>query len=129
VLLLQSIGRSTLHDVDVKRRDEYTRCMSSMEGLMALGAAVARNSLQMLNEVSRAGRSAALRTLVLDDPKPPSAVAVENAMAASALIARVGDLERIALMQLALAEDRKARLELEALKKPGADAGTCPVLH
>lgn len=119
----QSIGRSALQDVDAKRRDEYTRCVSSLEGVTSLASAVSRSSMAMLNEVSKAGRFAGLKTLVLDEPIPEHALAVENVAPASAIIARIGDLERIVHLQIALAENRKAEMEAEGLLEAATAEG------
>jgi hypothetical protein len=119
----QSIGRSALQDVDAKRRDEYTRCVSSLEGVTSLASAVSRSSMAMLNEVSKAGRFAGLKTLVLDEPIPEHALAVENVAPTSAIIARIGDLERIVHLQIALAESRKAEMEAEGLLEAATAEG------
>ncbi|CAL8470976.1 g10518 [Coccomyxa elongata] len=114
LLLAMSIGRSTLQDMDPKRREEYTRCVSSLEGITALAAAVSRTTTNMLNEVSKTGRFPGLKTLVLDEPIPKHALAVENVTAASAIIARIGDLERIIHLQIALAEIKRDDLLAES---------------
>lgn len=92
---------------------------------MALGAAVARNALIMLSDVCHPGKIPGLKTLVLDEPVPEHALAVENVPAATTMVARIGDMERIALTQLAIAETRKLQLEMEAAKK--SEGGECIV--
>ena len=48
---LQSIGAQGVHQLEASRRDEYTRNVSSLEGLTSLTAAVSRTSVVMLSEV------------------------------------------------------------------------------
>ena len=48
---LQSIGAQGVHQLEAGRRDEYTRNVSSLEGLTSLTAAVSRTSVVMLSEV------------------------------------------------------------------------------
>lgn len=124
VCAVQSIGRSSLQGMDVKRREEYTRSVSSLEGITSLASAVARTTPSMLNEVSKAGRFPGLKTLVLDEPVPDRALAVENVPPASAIIARIGDLERIIHLQVALTEHTKAELDKDAVQQEAAAASS-----
>lgn len=47
----QTIGRSALQDLGPGQREDYTRAVSSLEGLTALAAALSRTSPAMLAEV------------------------------------------------------------------------------
>lgn len=109
--------------MDPKRREEYTRCVSSLEGITALAAAVSRTTTNMLNEVSKTARFPGLKTLVLDEPIPEHALAVENVTAASAIIARIGDLERIIHLQIALAEIKRDDLLAESSQEESYKSG------
>lgn len=68
----------------------------------------------LLAQVSKAGKHHVLASLTLDGDVPPAALPVENAPPASAVIARLGDLERLVHLQLALTEGRKAAQEAVA---------------
>ena len=52
IVLVQSIGTQGVNQLEPSRRDEYTRNVSSLEGLTSLTAAVSRTSLVMLTEVA-----------------------------------------------------------------------------
>jgi hypothetical protein len=75
----------------------------------------------MLTEVSKAGRFRGLVTLALDGDVPAAALGVENAPPASAIIARLGDLERLAQLQLALSEEHRAAAEAAAASQRDAE--------
>lgn len=49
---MQSIGAQGVNQLEASRRDEYTRNVSSLEGLTSLTAAVSRTSIIMLSEVA-----------------------------------------------------------------------------
>ncbi len=52
IVFVQSIGAQGVNQLEAGRRDEYTRNVSSLEGLTSLTAAVSRTSLVMLTEVA-----------------------------------------------------------------------------
>ena len=79
-------------------------------------------------QVSKAGKHHVLGSLALDGDLPPAALPVENAPPASAVIARLGDLERLVHLQLALTEGRKAILESAAALAAPAAEGAKPIL-
>ncbi|KAK9830284.1 hypothetical protein WJX72_010812 [[Myrmecia] bisecta] len=76
----QAVGSRSVPELPSAERDDYVRLVSSTEGLASLAAAVVRNAQHMLMEVS-SGQTA--------------------------VIARLGELERMVLWQLAVAEDWK----------------------
>ena len=72
-------------------------------------------------QMSRPSKFPALATIKLDEPVPPHALQVENTPPASAVIARLGDLQRIVLLQLALSGATKPDAESSTADKKGVD--------
>ena len=72
-------------------------------------------------QMSRPSKFPALATIKLDAPVPPSALQVENTPPASAVISRLGDLQRIVLLQLALSGAAKPDTESSPAEKKGGD--------
>lgn len=70
--------------------------------------------------MSRPAKFPGLLNLKLDEPVPPHALQVENAAPASAVIARLGDLQRIVLLQLALSGAAKPEPDSSSADKKGA---------
>lgn len=70
--------------------------------------------------MSKPSKFPGLASVKLDEPLPPHALLVENAPPASAVIARLGDLQRIVLLQLALSGSAKQEAEAAAADKKGA---------
>ena len=72
-------------------------------------------------QMSRPSKFPGLATIKLDEPVPPHALQVENTPPASAVIARLGDLQRIVLLQLALSGTTKQDAESSTTEKKGVE--------
>ena len=72
-------------------------------------------------QMSRPSKFPALATIKLDEPVPPHALQVESTPPASAVIARLGDLQRIVLLQLALSGATKPDAESSTADKKGVE--------
>jgi len=70
--------------------------------------------------MSRPSKFPGLASIKLDEPVPPHALLVENTTPASAVIARLGDLQRIVLLQLALSGTGKQEPDSSTAEKNGA---------
>ena len=71
--------------------------------------------------MSRPAKFPGLLNVKLDEPVPPHALQVENTTPASAVIARLGDLQRIVLLQLALSGTGKSESDSSAAEKKGEE--------
>ncbi len=72
-------------------------------------------------QMSRPAKFPGLLNVKLDEPVPPHALHVENTTPASAVIARLGDLQRIVLLQLALSGTGKSESDSGSAEKKGKD--------
>ena len=70
-------------------------------------------------QMSRPSKFPGLTRVKLDEPVPAHALAVENNAPASAVIARLGDIQRIVLLQLALSGPAKREAEAAGADKKG----------
>ena len=78
-------------------------------------------------QMSRPQKFPGLVSVKLDEPMPPHALVVENTAPASTVIARLGDLQRIVLLQLALSGTGKPDSDPSSPEKKGDRP--CPLLE
>ncbi len=69
--------------------------------------------------MSRPSKFPGLTSVKLDEPVPAHAMAVENTAPASAVIARLGDIQCIVLLQLALSGPAKPEADTAGTDKKG----------